>query len=156
MQTSLFTGSSPPANVATNTSTSSLPLRLKITDSSLLLTADSRQADVLNLATPPVQNHPDDLNRNSAIKDNLRMAWHGVESLLKYVERSLAGTPFQGPVAAVNILIELGNVCPSPTVSATFADIYIGRCRQQGRDGRTGDWNCRTPRCCEYGVGERG
>jgi hypothetical protein len=107
-----------------NTSTSSLALRLKITDNSLLLTADSCQVDILNVATPPVQNHPHDLNQNSAIKDNLKMAWHGVESLLKHVERSLAGTPFQGPVAAVNILIELGNVCPSPTVSATFADSY--------------------------------
>jgi len=127
VQPPLFTGSSPPTNVATNTSTLSLALRLKITDNSFLPTAHSRQADVLNLATSPVQlplNRPHDLNQNSTIKDNLRMAWHGVESLLKHVERSLAGTPFQGPVAAANILIELGNVCTSPTVPAIFADSY--------------------------------
>jgi len=40
------------------------------------------------------------------------MAWHGVEQLLKKVERSLYRTPFQTPFAAVNVLVELGNVCP--------------------------------------------
>ena len=50
------------------------------------------------------------------------MAWHGVESLLQKAERSVAGTPFQSPIAAVNVLIELGNVCPSLILHATFAD----------------------------------
>ena len=34
--------------------------------------------------------------------------------------------------------------------------IVLGRYRQQGRTGRTGDWNCGTPRGCEYGVDEGG
>jgi len=50
------------------------------------------------------------------------MAWHGVQSLLKKAERPLAGTPFQTPVAIVNVLIEIGNVSPSLTFYATFAD----------------------------------
>ena len=50
------------------------------------------------------------------------MAWHGVESLLLKAERSTAGTPFQSPFAIVNVLIDFGNVCPSLTLHATFAD----------------------------------
>jgi hypothetical protein len=46
---------------------------------------------------------------------------HGVESLLRKAERSAAGLPFQSPIAIVNILIELGNVCPL-TLHAMFAD----------------------------------
>ena len=56
------------------------------------------------------------------MKNNLRIAWHGVESLLKMAERSAAGTPFQSPFAIVNVLIELGNVCPTLTLHAMFAD----------------------------------
>ena len=85
--------------------------------------AHSRQADVPNLATVQLPLHrPHNLNQDPAIKDNLRIAWHGVQSLLKKVERSLAGTPFQGPAGAVNVLIELGNVCPFLTLYAVFAD----------------------------------
>ncbi|KAG6851700.1 hypothetical protein C0991_006921, partial [Blastosporella zonata] len=41
------------------------------------------------------------------LKETLRTAWTGVELLLRKAERSLGGTPFQGPVALVNGLIEL-------------------------------------------------
>ena len=51
------------------------------------------------------------------------MAWHGVEALLRKAERSVAGTPFQSPIAIVNVLIELGNACSSLTLDAMFADI---------------------------------
>jgi hypothetical protein len=44
-------------------------------------------------------------------------AWHGVEQLLKKAEKSLSGTPFQTPFAAVNVLIDLGNVCPVPLLT---------------------------------------
>ena len=71
------------------------------------------------MLTPPIG---DSVNQNTAIKNNLRIAWHGVESLLQKVERSTAGTPFQGPFAIVNVLIELGNVCPCLSLLATFAD----------------------------------
>ena len=67
------------------------------------------------------------------------MAWHGVESLLQKAERSTAGTPFQSPIAIVNILIELGNVCPSLTLHARLLNIVIGHHRQQGCNGRTSD-----------------
>ena len=50
------------------------------------------------------------------------MAWRGVESLLQKAERVTAGTPFRTPIAIVNVLIELGNVSPSITLHATFAD----------------------------------
>jgi len=73
-------------------------------------------------------------------KDKLKMAWHGVEVLLKKAERPLAGTPFQTPVAAVNVLIELGNVCPSLLFFILrLLTIVVGRCRQQGRARRTRD-----------------
>ena len=68
------------------------------------------------------------------------MAWHGVESLLQKAEKLVAGTPFRSPIAVVNVLIELGNVCPSLTLHATFADnCRIGRYRQQGCNGRPRD-----------------
>ena len=60
---------------------------------------------------PPVGHN---LNQISVIKDNLRVAWHGVKSLLQKAERSAAGTLAQSPLAIVNVLIELGDVCPSP------------------------------------------
>ena len=62
------------------------------------------------------------LNQNLTIKDNLRIAWHGVESLLQKAERLTAGTPVRTPIAIVNVLIELGNVSLSLTLHATFAD----------------------------------
>ena len=73
------------------------------------------------------------------IKDNLRTAWHGVESLLQKAERATAGTPFQSPIALVNVLIALGNVCPSLALHVTLLIIVLGRYRQQGRTGRTCD-----------------
>jgi hypothetical protein len=48
---------------------------------------------------------------NPSTKHALRTAWHGVEQLLRKVERSLAGTPFQGSVGALNAIIEVINVC---------------------------------------------
>jgi hypothetical protein len=56
------------------------------------------------------------------IKDKLKMAWDGVEMLLEKAERPLAGIPFQTPFAAVNVFIELGNVCPSLILYSTFAN----------------------------------
>jgi hypothetical protein len=50
------------------------------------------------------------------------MAWHGVNSSLQKAERSVAGTFFQNPFAIVNVLIELGNVCPTLTLHTTFVD----------------------------------
>ena len=61
-------------------------------------------------------------HQNSKIKDNLRIAWHGVETLLQKAERSTAGTPFQSPFAIVNVLIEFGNVCPSLTLHTILTD----------------------------------
>ena len=68
---------------------------------------------------PPVGHS---FNQNSTMKDNLRIAWHGVESFLQKAERLTAGTPFRTPIAVVNVLIELGNVSLSLTLHATFAD----------------------------------
>jgi hypothetical protein len=71
----------------------------------------NRQADVSDHTTtpaPPLLNRP----THNPIKDNLRTAWHGVESLLKMASKALSGTPFQTPFTAVVVLIELGNVCP--------------------------------------------
>ena len=105
----MFTGSSTnTANVTTSTSstsTSSLTLWLTLKD-----------------IIPPIGHSLHNLNQNSTVKDNLRTAWLGVESLLQKAERLTAGTPFQSPFALVNVLIELGNVCSSLTLHATFAD----------------------------------
>ena len=68
---------------------------------------DNRQADI--------SDHP----AHNPIRDNLCMAWHSVESLLKMASRSLSGTPFQTPFSAVVVLIELGNVCPFPSLYTT-------------------------------------
>ena len=98
----MFTDSSSPANVATSGSTSSLILCLIMKDINSFVGHN--------------------LNQNSTIKDNLRTAWHGVELLLQKAQKATAGTPFQGPIAVVNVLIELGNVCPSFALHVTFAD----------------------------------
>ncbi|KAG6805563.1 hypothetical protein H0H92_014911, partial [Tricholoma furcatifolium] len=44
----------------------------------------------------------------SKAKEVLGTAWHGFTMLLGKVEGLLEGTPFQTPVAAVNVLIQLG------------------------------------------------
>ena len=51
-----------------------------------------------------------------------RMVWHGFESLLQRAEGLAAGTPLRSPFAIVNVLIELGNVCPYLTLHDMFAD----------------------------------
>ena len=62
-------------------------------------------------------------NLNQISKDNLKVAWHGVKSLLQMAERSAVGTPAQIPLAIFNVLIELGDVCPSLSLHFMFADI---------------------------------
>ncbi|KAG6844671.1 hypothetical protein H0H87_004903 [Tephrocybe sp. NHM501043] len=47
--------------------------------------------------------------RNTKMKSGLITAWSGTQMLLSRVEGLLDGTPFKTPVAAVNILIKLGN-----------------------------------------------
>ena len=49
--------------------------------------------------------------QNSLAKDRLRTAYHGVEQLLQKVEKCLGGTPFRAPISALNVLIEVTNVC---------------------------------------------
>ncbi|KAG6808827.1 hypothetical protein H0H92_002752, partial [Tricholoma furcatifolium] len=46
----------------------------------------------------------------SKAKEVLDTAWHGFTMLLGKAEGLLAGTPFQTPVAAVNVLIQLGKL----------------------------------------------
>ncbi|KAG5334880.1 hypothetical protein C0989_002720 [Termitomyces sp. Mn162] len=38
-----------------------------------------------------------------------KSAWHGMQMVLKQVEKVLEGTPVKTPIAAVNVLIDLGN-----------------------------------------------
>jgi hypothetical protein len=78
---------------------------------------------------PPIDHN---LSKNSTIKENLGIAWHGVQSLLQKAERSAAGTPAQGPIAIVNVLIELGNVCP-----LTFHSMYADICHRPLSTTRT-------------------
>ena len=89
--------------IGTSKSPSISSLKIKVVHS-IMPIGVNRQADI---SGRPAHN---------PIKDNLRMAWHGVESLLKMASRSLAGTPFQTPFSAVVVLIELGNVCPFPSL----------------------------------------
>ena len=65
-----------------------------------------------------------DLIENSKAKEILRTTWHGLQYLFKSVEGCLDGTPFKTPIAAINVVIELGNVCPSLVVDASSADKY--------------------------------
>ncbi|KAG5348658.1 hypothetical protein C0989_009146 [Termitomyces sp. Mn162] len=46
-----------------------------------------------------------------------KSAWHGMQILLKMVEKLLEGTPVNTPIAAVNVLIDLGSVCPHHLLS---------------------------------------
>ena len=84
---------------------------------SIMLIGHNRQADVSDHTTAPA---PPSSNRSAhnPIKDNLRTAWHGVESLLKMASKALSGTPFQTPFTAVVVLLELGNVRP-------FLSLYV-------------------------------
>ncbi|KAG6888571.1 hypothetical protein C0992_008150 [Termitomyces sp. T32_za158] len=45
----------------------------------------------------------------SKAKDGLKTAWHGLKMILGQVEGLLDGTPFQIPVTAVNMLVQLGD-----------------------------------------------
>ena len=65
---------------------------------------------------------PHDPIESSKAKDILRTTWHGLQYLLKSVEGCLDGTPFKTPITAINVVIELGNVCSSLLVDATSAD----------------------------------
>ncbi|KAG6809448.1 hypothetical protein H0H87_011892, partial [Tephrocybe sp. NHM501043] len=47
--------------------------------------------------------------RNTRMKSGLHTAWSGTQMLLGRVAGLLDGTPFKTPVAAVNVLIKLGN-----------------------------------------------
>jgi hypothetical protein len=57
----------------------------------------------------PLQDTP----KTSQTKDRLQLVWHGVELLLPKLEKLLDGTPFKAPIAAINVLLDIGNVgCP--------------------------------------------
>jgi hypothetical protein len=71
---------------------------------------------------PPVGHSLYNLNQISKIKENLRVTWHGVESLLRKAEKAAAGTPAHGPLIIINVLIDLGNVCPSLILRSMFTD----------------------------------
>jgi hypothetical protein len=49
--------------------------------------------------------------QHSSARNRLRTAWHGVEQLLQKVGKCLDGTPFKAPISALNVLIEVTNVC---------------------------------------------
>ncbi|KAG6876386.1 hypothetical protein C0992_013138 [Termitomyces sp. T32_za158] len=45
----------------------------------------------------------------SKAKNGLKSAWHGLKMVLEQMEGLLEGTPFKVPVAAINMLIQLGD-----------------------------------------------
>ena len=56
--------------------------------------------------------HSKDLVTSSnTAKDVLVVAWNGMEMLLKKVEGCLDGTLAKAPIAAINIVIDIKNVC---------------------------------------------
>jgi hypothetical protein len=58
------------------------------------------------------------------------MTWNGIQVVLKKSERTLDGTPFKAPVAAINAIIEIANVRRRSTASQpTFLMISLGRQR---------------------------
>lgn len=60
-------------------------------------------------------------------KDVLVLAWTGVELLLKKVQPFLDGTPAKAPVAAVNALIEIKNVCCQLQCAIPILNVCIRR-----------------------------
>ncbi|KAG5348304.1 hypothetical protein C0989_010714, partial [Termitomyces sp. Mn162] len=58
------------------------------------------RVDVPQINLTPTDNGQDHLAKS---------AWHGMQMVLKKVEKVLEGTPLRTPIAAVNVLIDLGN-----------------------------------------------
>ena len=68
-----------------------------------------REPPTSSSAQPPAMD-PQTQDSKLRAKDALMVAWHGIELLLKKVERCLDGTPAKVPVAAINAVIDLKNV----------------------------------------------
>jgi hypothetical protein len=109
--TSVITGTSKSPSISSLTSKEGL-------FHSIMPIGHNSQADAPDHITTPVP-PPSNRPAYNPIKDNLRTAWHSVVSLLKKASKALSGTPFQAPFTAVVVLIELGNVCPFPSLYAT-------------------------------------
>ena len=60
-------------------------------------------------------------------KDVLVVAWTGIEMLLKKVEGCLDGTLAKAPVAAINALIDIKNVCCQFRSAVSLLNICIRR-----------------------------
>ena len=57
------------------------------------------------------QPNKETVERPSEVKRNIKLAWHGIEQLLQRTEKFLGGTPFKTPVAVLNTVIDIANVC---------------------------------------------
>jgi hypothetical protein len=73
------------------------------------------------------------------IKDKLKMAWDGVEMLLKKAERPLAGTPSRLLLPQLMYSLSSEMYVPLLFFLVRLLIIVVGHCRQQGCAGRTRD-----------------
>ncbi|KAG6886378.1 hypothetical protein C0992_004321, partial [Termitomyces sp. T32_za158] len=69
---------------------------------------ESSKASKVMSAAGASSTEPGNLSESKA-KDGLKTAWHGLKMILGQVEELLDGTPFKVPVAAINMLIRLGD-----------------------------------------------
>jgi len=66
-------------------------------------------------------------SENSPTKNALQTTLHGIVQLLQKAEKSLAGMPFQAPVAAVNSIIDVINVCSVISLDLAILDNQLLR-----------------------------
>ena len=114
---------------------------------------------ITNDSLPPTSRPTNEPSQNSSTKNVIRTAWHGVEQLLPMVEKSLAGTPFQGAVGALNAIIEVVKVRSLISLYRAMLEIsssLTGSCRQPGRSQSTCHTNYGTTRNSERRVAESG
>ncbi|KAG6883635.1 hypothetical protein C0992_008247, partial [Termitomyces sp. T32_za158] len=72
------------------------------------ISQESSKVSKIMSATGDSCNEPGNLPESKA-KDGLKTAWHGLTFILGQVEGLLESTPFKVPVAAINMLIRLGD-----------------------------------------------
>ncbi|KAG6881681.1 hypothetical protein C0992_000439, partial [Termitomyces sp. T32_za158] len=74
------------------------------------ISQESSKASKIMSAAGASSTEPGNLSESKA-KAGLKTAWHGLKMILGQVERLFESTPFKVPVAAINMLIRLRDVC---------------------------------------------
>ena len=72
-------------------------------------TDQTAQSTIITVLEP--QLNKELVEKPSKVKHNIKFAWHGIEQVLQKSEKFLDGTPFKTPIAVLNALIDIANVC---------------------------------------------